>query len=1045
MARIVQISLLAVDRMSRPLRAAAENTDQLANHMERLNKVSRAGGLAVAAGGATALAGAMAPAVAAVAAMPAAMAAAKVASATLKVGMVGLGEAMGAVAEGDAEALNEALKKLSPNARAFVKEAASMKAEVKGLQQAVQDRLFAGMAADLDRVGKNLLPTAETGMTQVAGALNSVGREAMRVAGTAWFKGEVTKVFAGTTGIVKTLHGAVEPLMRSVLTLANAGMPLAQRMASWAVNGLKAGAAFLRAKEGSGALSATITRIGDGFEAAGRIGRNLAMTLANIVGQADAFGLSGAGMLSTLEQLTAKMLTWSQSAQGQGQSAAVFATLGEAAGNLMAVLPLLSGALGVVATILTSIPGPLQGVVSSAISWGLVISILVTRLKLLTVATAAYKAVVAGSQFVGGLRNVAAAQADGATKATRLGAALRTQAAAARAAAAAQLASARAATASALASARARAATIAQAVAQRVAAVAARVWAAAQWLLNAAMSANPIALIVIAIVGLVAAVVLAYKRFTWFRAVVDAVWGGIKTAIAAAWAAVKPVFETLKRYVSVVLVAAFKAYWAYLKFVWGAVSAVIKVAWNGVIKPIFNLVKWYIVNVVIAYFKLLWSAVKLAWAGIKVVISAAWNNGIRPTFDRLRAGISAVRSAFSTAVSAIKTIWDKLKNIAKVPVNFIISTVYNNGIRGLVNKIAEFAGLPLRLKEIPKLARGGTLANPATAAPMVTSGAMAIVGEGRRAHPEYVIPTDPAHRKRAQALWAAAGQDLAGGRPDRRRLGGEGMFFERGGIIGRFLGGLRNFSFLDPTKAFRSALGRLAGGIPGTGVFRDAVAGLPAKFVTWLVDWFKSKVGLGGGGPGVQRALAFAKAQDGKPYGWGAVGPGAYDCSGLWSAIVNVIKGRNPYSRLFSTFGFTGASAGPEGFRRGLNAAVRVGVTNAGVGHMAGTIGRTNIESSGGAGVRFGGGARGFNDPLFPMQYGLRADTGALALAPGWNPPTFNGTGRMEYLETPRRGGETRYEITVNVAPGGNLAEAGRQVVQAIREYERRSGRGWRT
>jgi len=267
-----------------------------------------------------------------------------------------------------------------------------------------------------------------------------------------------------------------------------------------------------------------------------------------------------------------------------------------------------------------------------------------------------------------------------------------------------------------------------------------------------------------------------------------------------------------------------------------------------------------------------------------------------------------------------------------------------------------------------------------------------------------VIPTDPAYRKRAQALWAQAGQDLAGrGGGNRNRLGGEGMFFAKGGIIGSFMKGLGGFSFLDPAKAFKGALGKLIGTIPGSGMFRDAVAGVPGKMLGWLVDWFKSKVGFGGGGAGVGKALAFAKAQDGKPYGWGAVGPGSYDCSGLWSAIVNVIKGRNPYSRLFSTFGFTGASQGPEGFRRNLNAPVRVGVTNAGVGHMAGTIRKTNIESSGSAGVRFGGGARGADDPLFSMRYGLRADTGALALRPGWNPPVLNGTGRMEYLETPRR------------------------------------------
>jgi hypothetical protein len=42
----------------------------------------------------------------------------------------------------------------------------------------------------------------------------------------------------------------------------------------------------------------------------------------------------------------------------------------------------------------------------------------------------------------------------------------------------------------------------------------------------------------------------------------------------------------------------------------------------------------------------------------------------------------------------------------------------------------------------------------------------------------------------------------------------------------------------------------------------------------------------GGGDPGrAGRAVAFALAQRGKPYQWGAPGPGAYDCSGLtWAA-----------------------------------------------------------------------------------------------------------------------------------------------------------------
>lgn len=94
----------------------------------------------------------------------------------------------------------------------------------------------------------------------------------------------------------------------------------------------------------------------------------------------------------------------------------------------------------------------------------------------------------------------------------------------------------------------------------------------------------------------------------------------------------------------------------------------------------------------------------------------------------------------------------------------------------------------------------------------------------------------------------------------------------------------------------------------------------------------------------VAKGLAFAKRQAGKPYIWGGVGPAGFDCSGLMSAITNVITGRNPYHRLFSTASFAG---GPTaGFVNGLKSAFAIGVRQGSPGHMAGTLGGTNVESA---------------------------------------------------------------------------------------------------
>lgn len=70
-------------------------------------------------------------------------------------------------------------------------------------------------------------------------------------------------------------------------------------------------------------------------------------------------------------------------------------------------------------------------------------------------------------------------------------------------------------------------------------------WTAAQWLLNAALLANPIGLVVLAIAALVAAIVIAYKNSDTFRAIVDKLWQVLKTSVVAAFKAVSSAISTM--------------------------------------------------------------------------------------------------------------------------------------------------------------------------------------------------------------------------------------------------------------------------------------------------------------------------------------------------------------------------------------------------------------------------------------------------------------------------------------------------------------------
>jgi hypothetical protein len=83
------------------------------------------------------------------------------------------------------------------------------------------------------------------------------------------------------------------------------------------------------------------------------------------------------------------------------------------------------------------------------------------------------------------------------------------------------------------------AARIANSIATTAASAATKAWAAVQWLLNAALSANPIGLIIGLVVGLIAVIVLIATKTTWFQDAWKVAWGAIKTATSA-------VFEWLK-------------------------------------------------------------------------------------------------------------------------------------------------------------------------------------------------------------------------------------------------------------------------------------------------------------------------------------------------------------------------------------------------------------------------------------------------------------------------------------------------------------------
>ena len=128
--------------------------------------------------------------------------------------------------------------------------------------------------------------------------------------------------------------------------------------------------------------------------------------------------------------------------------------------------------------------------------------------------------------------------------------------------------------------------------------------------------------------------------------------------------------------------------------------------------------------------------------------------------------------------------------------------------------------------------------------------------------------------------------DLPGVHSGANFAGAEGpMQFEPATFAEYATGPDKPLSPYDPADAIYSAAAMLcasgARGGTGTGIENAVFAYNHAGwYVSEVMSW-AGKYAAQGGSNVVATAIAFAKAQIGKPYQWGAAGPDSYDCSGL--------------------------------------------------------------------------------------------------------------------------------------------------------------------
>lgn len=224
---------------------------------------------------------------------------------------------------------------------------------------------------------------------------------------------------------------------------------------------------------------------------------------------------------------------------------------------------------------------------------------------------------------------------------------------------------------------------------------------------------------------------LAAIVFTVLVAPLLVAWNLISAAAVWLWEnALQPTFQAIGDFIGWVWTNLIKPAMLALEFIWRNVIAPAATwLWENVIKPVFqalgafigwvwtNLIKPHMdalhymwVNIIAPAAMWLWeNVIKPAFEGIGAIISWVWEKVIQPAFEAVKQGLQWLGEKFDQVTNWIGDIWAKIKGFLAKPINFMINTVWNEGVVPAWNKVAELVGIGKidPLPPIPEARTGG--------------------------------------------------------------------------------------------------------------------------------------------------------------------------------------------------------------------------------------------------------------------------------------------------------------------------------------------------
>ena len=201
----------------------------------------------------------------------------------------------------------------------------------------------------------------------------------------------------------------------------------------------------------------------------------------------------------------------------------------------------------------------------------------------------------------------------------------------------------------------------------------------AQWLLNKAMLANPIGLIIAAIAAVIAIVVLLIKNWDAVKEAAARLWEKVKEVFTRIWEFIKGVWESIK--------AAFAAAWAFIKSVFSAAGEFFAGVWSSITGVFSNVVGWFSQK-----FTQAWEAIKAVFSAVGAFFQGVWDT-IVGIFGRVGTAVGeAIGGAFRAVVNSVIGFAERIINGFIGSINRAIGVI--NRLPGVNIPVIGTVGLP---------------------------------------------------------------------------------------------------------------------------------------------------------------------------------------------------------------------------------------------------------------------------------------------------------------------------------------------------------------